>query len=195
MKKFLLLAFFCLPLIAFSQEHQVGLRLGEPLSITYKTFIDDRISVEGMVGRAGANSPMYYRNAFDRSRPAPNALYNAHSTYNGFSLNARAAYHEDITGEFDITEGKLWAYGGVGAQLRSVQVDYLYSVPTTNGAPIISSENRTNIDFGPEAFIGSEYYFQDLPIVVFAEVGLFMELVDRPGHLKLQGGIGARYIF
>jgi len=193
MKKIVFLVLFLLPMVVFSQEHSVGLRLGEPLSITYKTFLDDNISIEGMFGRAGANSAMYYRTAFDRNRPAPNSVYNGHSTYNGFSFNVRSAYHEDITAEFDITEGTLVAYGGLGIQLRTIQVDYLYS---TLGAPInLMGETRTNIDLGPEAFIGSEYYFEDLPISVFAEVGLFMELVDRAGHLKLQGGIGIRYMF
>ncbi|WP_143959632.1 hypothetical protein [Litoribacter populi] len=192
MKKLFLLAFLLLPGLAYSQEHQVGIRLGEPLSITYKTFIDDRISLEGMIGTAGANSPYYYRRAFNNNRPTGDAMYASHSTYGGFSLNARAAYHEDITNEFNITEGMLWAYGGVGAQLRSVQVDYLYG---TQPSHILQTENRTNIDFGPEAFVGSEYYFQDLPISVFVEAGLFLELIDRPGHLRLQGAIGARYIF
>ena len=193
MKKIIFFLLFLLPVIGFSQEHSIGLRLGEPLSITYKTFLDDNISLEGMIGRAGSNSAMYYRTAFDRNRPSPNSVYNGHSTYNGFSLNVRSAYHEDITAEFDITEGTLVAYGGLGIQLRSIQVDYLYS---TLGTPInILGETRTNIDLGPEAFVGSEYYFQDLPISVFAEVGLFMELIDRAGHLKLQGGIGVRYMF
>jgi len=193
MKKLVFLLLFLLPLVSFSQEHSIGLRLGEPLSITYKTFLDDNISLEGMIGSAGSNSAMYYRTAFDRNRPTPTSVYNGHSTYNGFSLNVRSAYHEDITAEFDITEGTLVAYGGLGIQLRSIRVDYLYS---TLGTPVSAlAETRTNIDLGPEAFVGSEYYFQDLPISVFAEVGLFMELIDRAGHLKLQGGIGVRYMF
>ncbi|MBS9523726.1 hypothetical protein KI659_06800 [Litoribacter alkaliphilus] len=193
MKKVLLLAFLLLPALAYSQEHQVGVRLGEPLGITYKTFIDERISLEGIIGAAGANHAGYYRRAFNNNRPTGDAVYASHSTYSAFSLNARAAYHEDITNQFNITEGMLWAYGGVGAQLRSVQVDYLYSRPMS--PTFFNSENRTNIDFGPEAFVGTEYYFQDLPISVFVEAGLFLELIDRPGHLRLQGAIGARYIF
>jgi hypothetical protein len=56
-------------------------------------------------------------------------------------------------------------------------------------------EQRTNVDFGPEAFIGAEYYFDDLPINIFAEAGFFLELLDRVGHVKGQGAIGIRYIF
>lgn len=182
------------PLLAYSQEHHLGIRIGEPLSITYKTYIDDRFSIEGMIGRAGANSGQYYRRSFENNRPGPGALYGSHSASSGFSLNFRGAYNEDISSEFDIVEGALFAYGGAGLQLRSVKVNYVYynDLATT---VVPQYEKRTNVDFGAEGFIGSEYFFEDLPMSVFAEVGLFLEILDRPGHLRLQGGIGARYLF
>jgi hypothetical protein len=183
-----------IPLTSFAQESSIGLRLGEPLSITYKTFLDENISVEGMFGRAGVNSAQYYRRSFENNRPSSNAFYAGHSTGNVLSFNARIAYNEDFTDDFGITEGYLLGYAGVGAQLRSVSVNYAYtdsSLSPTN----IFGENRRNIDFGPEVYGGAEYYFDDLPINVFAEVGLFMELLDRFGHLRLQGAIGVRYIF
>ncbi|WP_200975720.1 hypothetical protein [Echinicola sp. 20G] len=193
MKKLLLLVIFSLPVVAFAQEQSIGLRIGEPLSITYKTFIEEKISIEAMIGRGSANSSAYYRKVFDNNKPAPGAFYLNHSAGGGVSLNGRVAYHEDITAEFDITEGTLLAFGGAGLQLRSIGLEYAYEeAPDAN---VVRYESRNNIDFGPEVFGGAEYYFEEMPISVFAELGLMLEIADRPGHVKLQGGIGARYIF
>ncbi|WP_186756083.1 hypothetical protein [Echinicola salinicaeni] len=193
MKRLLLLFIFSLPVMAFAQEQSIGLRLGEPLSITYKTFIEEKISLEAMIGRGSSNSSSYYRRVFDNNKPAPGSFYVNHSSGGGLSLNGRVAYHEDVTSEFDITEGKLLAYGGAGLQLRSMSVEYAYY--ETPDASILRYENRNNVDFGPEVFGGGEYYLEELPITVFAEIGLMMEIVDRPGHIKLQGGLGVRYLF
>ncbi|HLW20549.1 MAG TPA: hypothetical protein VKX33_09505 [Cyclobacteriaceae bacterium] len=195
MKKVILIFLMSFPMLAIAQEHHLGIRIGEPLSITYKTYIDEQFSLEAMIGRGGANSGQYYRRTFDNNRPTPGAIYSSHSAAGGLSLNLRGAYNEDVSSEFNVSEGALFAYGGAGLQFRSVGVDYFYigEYPTTAMVPL--HEKRTNVDFGAEGFIGSEYFFEDLPMSVFAEVGLFLEIIDRPGHIRLQGGIGARYLF
>lgn len=195
MKKFILIILFSIPILGYSQEHHLGIRIGEPLALTYKTYINEQFSLEGMIGRAGANSGQYYRKVFENNRPSPGAIYSSHSAAGSLSLNFRGAYNEDISSEFNISEGALFAYGGAGVQIRSVGVDYYYMAeyPTTSMIPL--HEKRTNVDFGAEGFIGSEYFFDGLPMSVFAEVGLFLEILDRPGHVRLQGGIGARYLF
>lgn len=192
MKKLLIFAILLAPIFASAQEDGIGLRLGEPLSITYKKFLDDNIAIEGMFGRAGINSNQYYQRSFDNNRPSPNAFYASHSTGSSFAFNLRAAYHEDITDDLNIEVGYFLAYAGVGVQLRSTRVDYAY---TDGSAGILLRDSRRNIDFGPEIFGGGEYYFDDLPISVFAEIGMFVEFLDRFGHLKLQGGLGVRYLF
>ena len=196
-KKLIVLLLLTLPLAGMAQEDGIGLRLGEPFSVTFKKFVDDRFAFEGMVGRAGANSSRYYIRSFDNNRPSPNAFYASHAASSALSLNFRASLHEDISDYFDISQGYLLAYAGLGVQLRSVRVDYAYTDPAiiVGSLPPVLRENRTNLDLGPEVFGGAEYYFDDLPISVFGELGMFMELVDRIGHLRLQGAIGIRYLF
>jgi hypothetical protein len=190
--KILAIAFF-IPFLSMAQERGIGIRVGEPFSITYKDFISDYISVEGMIGSAGVNGASYYQRDFTNNPPTNNSFYIGHSVKKGLSLNARAAYHEDFTDSFGITQGYLLAYGGAGVQFRTTRVNYTYSVDQISGTN--QQEERVNADFGPEAFIGSEYYFSDLPMNVFAEFGLFVELLDRVGHMKAQGGVGVRYLF
>lgn len=178
---------------AQAQEDGVGLRLGEPLSVTYKKFLDEFFALELMIGSAGPNSQGYYQRAFERRPTVPNAFYGGHSHTGGFSINLRGMIHEDFTGDFGISEGVLLGYVGAGAQLRSIGVNYLYTDPSIN-PNIPLRDRRTNIDFGGEIFGGGEYYFDELPISVFAEVGLFLQVLDRFGHLRLQGAIGVRYL-
>lgn len=182
-----------LPFTVMAQEDGIGLRLGEPFSITYKKFIDENIAIEGLFGRAGANSAQYYRRSFENNLPSPNAFYAGHNVGNVLSFNLRGIYHEDLSDELNIDVGYLLGYVGLGAQLRSARVDYAYTDATIT--TVVLRDNRRNIDFGPEVFAGGEYYFDELPISVFTEIGLFMELLDRFGHLRLQGAIGVRYLF
>lgn len=183
-----------LPNIGFAQERGVGIRLGEPISITYKDFIEDYLSIEAMIGSAGVNSSSYYQKDFESNPPNSNSFYIGQNTQKGVSLNLRAALHLDFTDEFGIEIGYLLGYAGAGVQFRSVNVTYFYDVNQIGTSPNLTEE-RANIDFGPEAFAGGEYYFDELPISVFAEVGFFLELLDRVGHIKGQGGIGIRYLF
>lgn len=195
MKYRVLLLLLLLPAFSFAQERGIGLRLGEPLSLTYKDFIEDYLSYEVMIGMAGTNSSDYYRKDFESNPPASNSFYQSHTASKGVSINARVALNEDITDVFEITQGYLLAYGGAGIQIRTTSVNYNYfqNIASSATQPLLR-EDRTNVDFGPEAFVGAEYYFDDAPISVFAEVGVYLELIDRI-NVKGQGGIGIRYLF
>lgn len=181
-----------LPFLGLSQERGVGIRLGEPFSITYKDFLEDYLSYEVMVGSGGINGPNYYQRSFDNNPPNSNAFYLSHSASRGVNLNFRMALHEDITDTFEITEGYLLGYAGAGVQLRTTRVSYVYQ-PGALAGPVLG-EDRTNLDIGPEVFAGAEYYFDETPFSVFVEVGMFLELIDRI-NFRGQGGIGVRYLF
>lgn len=193
MKLRLIILLMALPILSFAQERGAGIRLGEPFSLTYKDFLDDYLSFEIMVGSGGVNGPNYYQRSFENNPPSSASIYQSYSVRRGVSLNGRMALHEDITDMFEITEGYLLGYAGVGAQLRTTNVTYSYLQANPN-QQILQIEERSNIDFGPEAFGGAEYYFEEFPISVFAEIGVFLELIDR-FNFRGQGGIGVRYLF
>ncbi|WP_268035487.1 hypothetical protein [Algoriphagus sp. PAP.12] len=194
MKYRLLVLLLAFPFFSMAQERGVGVRIGEPFSITYKDFFDDYFSYELMVGTGSPNGGTYYQKDFDNNPPSSNSFYVNHNTQKGISLHGRVALHDDFTDMFDITEGYLLGYLGAGVQLRTTNVTYTYTEGQVGGS-VPLTEKRNNIDFGPEAFGGGEYYFDEIPISVFAEVGIFLELLDRVGHIKGQGGIGVRYLF
>ncbi|MCU0401506.1 MAG: hypothetical protein MUE75_10950 [Algoriphagus sp.] len=191
MKLKFLFVFLLIPMIGISQERGAGIRLGEPFSLTYKDFLDDYLSFEVMVGGGSVNGKDYYKRSFENNPPSSDAFYLSHSASRGVALNFRMALHEDITDMFEITQGYLLGYAGAGVQLRTTQVSYAYQPGMLTA---VLSEDRTNLDIGPEGFAGAEYYFDEAPISVFAEVGVFLELIDRI-NFKGQGGIGVRYLF
>ncbi|MFT4854718.1 MAG: hypothetical protein ACI8YP_000410 [Algoriphagus sp.] len=195
MKYKIIILFAFLPFFSQAQERSVGLRLGEPFAITFKDFISDEFSFEVMLGSGSVNGNSYYQRDFENNPPNSSAFYISHGAKKGISLNGRIAYNEDITDIFSIEQGYLLGYGGAGVQFRTTQVTYNYSSDNPQNSSPILQEVRTNVDFGPEAFVGAEYYFSDLPLNIFIEAGLFLELLDRVGHIKGQGGIGIRYIF
>jgi hypothetical protein len=181
------------PFLGFAQERGVGIRLGEPFALTYKDFIEDYLSYEVMLGSGGVNGSNYYKRSFENNPPNSNAFYLSHAASRGVNLNFRMALHEDITDTFEITAGYLLGYAGAGVQLRTTRVSYIYQPGPVVAGPVLS-EDRSNLDIGPEVFAGAEYYFDDLPISIFAEVGVFLELIDRI-NFRGQGGIGIRYLF
>ena len=197
MKTRLIIFLMLLPMLGVAQERGAGIRLGEPFSLTYKDFIEDYLSFEVMLGSGGVNGSNYYRRSFENNPPVSSAVFSGYSARRGVSINGRLALHEDITDMFEISEGYLLGYAGAGVQLRTIQVNYSYFRPNPNPAPgggIPEIEERSNLDLGPEAFVGAEYYFDEAPISVFAEIGVFLELIDRI-NFRGQGGIGVRYLF
>lgn len=196
MKKLLFALLLLLPFLGIAQERGIGIRLGDPFSLTYKDFMHDYISYELSLGSGSINTKNYFKKSFDRRPPSQSALLASVSTSKGISLAFRMAAHTDITDSFELEEGTLLGYLGLGAQLRTTQVSYLYGAidNTMNPPKPFETDTRTNGDFGPEFFIGADYYFDSIPFAVFVETGLFLEVIDRQ-HLKGQGGLGIRYLF
>jgi hypothetical protein len=88
--------------------------------------------------------------------------------------------------------GKLGWYWGGGVMLKSAGVEYWYSSIGLNDA---YSDKRTDIDFGPEAIAGTEYTFDDIPLTLFGEVSVLLELADRPLSFRAFAAAGARFNF
>lgn len=185
-----------LPILGQAQERGLGFRFGDPFYISYKDFVRDYLSYEVLVGSGSINRDAYYQKSFNRRPPSSAATLVSLEGTRGVAVSFRMALHADFTNVFTLEGGYLLGYAGLGAQLRTTQVNYRYTqVSNTMNPPLpLQTENRTNGDLGPEAFLGAEYYFDPVPFSVFMEAGVFTELIDR-AHLKGQGGIGIRYLF
>jgi len=179
-------------IFAQKMSRGIGLRLGEPLGITYKLYLENNKALEFGVGTAVSNwGGKYYENSFKHYNRYDGNRYLSHKVNNTIYLQGRYLIHYDIPIEGMM--GDLDWYWGLGAVLKSARVRYNYQ---ENVAPFRTfKDTRTDIDFGPEGIAGMEYVFDEIPLTIFGEVSLMFELADRPTALRAFAATGLRYNF
>lgn len=188
---FLFLVLACAAQGALAQNRGIGIRLGEPTGVTYKVHLNKSRAVEFILGTASNSwNHNYYEKSFHDRGSYNGRIYNSHHVSNTVFLQGRYLFNYEIPVQG--VEGRFDWYWGVGAVLKLASVEYSYQ----NEAPPFNTfrDTRTDIDIGPEGIGGAEYKFEDLPLTLFAEVGLMLELGDSFGFRGLLG-TGARYNF
>lgn len=191
-KVIVLLSFLFACVFSYAQKHGnngIGVRLGDPLGVTYKKYINNDKAFEFVLGTSAPGwRNAYYHNAFDRHDDFNGFRYWRHDVRSAVSMMGRLHFHHNIY--IQGMEGKWDWYWGVGAVLKVATVRYFYH--DNNGNTIV--DNQGDIDLGPDGMGGMEYTFEKVPITVFAEVSLMLEVVDRV-TLQPFSGAGARFRF
>jgi len=191
-KYFILLAFLFVGYLSFAQKQGIGLRLGDPVGLTYKKYLPRNHAFEFGIGGASPQwHRTYYQNSFDEYSQYDNYRYIGHTVESTVYLQARYLFHYNIPVEG--MEGKLDWYWGAGGMLKIAKIKYKYQDLENN--PATRTDVKTDIDIGPEGILGLEYFFEDIPLTVFGEASLLVELADRPGSVRAFGGLGLRYMF
>ena len=190
MKK--LAAVCVLLVVAFAssaQDRSIGIRLGAPMGITYKKYLPRNKAVEFGVGTLtnGWYDTYYEKSFYDFDR-FEGYVYESHRVKSALYLQGRYLWQNDIPIEGMM--GELDWYWGLGGVAKVGSVEYRYR---NNGVP--GRYVRTDFDFGPEGILGMEYTFEDVPLTIFGEFSLMIELADRPGILRGLSGAGVRYNF
>lgn len=176
----------------FAQQQSIGLRIGNPIGITYKRYLPNDRAIEFGIGTSSSGwNSNYYKNSFKDYKRYDNYDYRSHSVSSPVYFQGRYLFQYNIPIEGMV--GKLDWYWGIGAVLKFATVEYVYQ----NEAPPYDSyiDNRTDIDFGPEGIAGMEYTFEDIPLTVFGEVSLMLEFADRPLTFRSFGAAGVRFNF
>ena len=181
--------------IGFGQTQSVGLRLGKPTGVVYKKYLNYR-GAKGTAWELGLGTAAndwndgYYQNSF-RDRASYNGYrYNSHRVSGIMYFQGRYLFNYEIPTQG--MDGRLDWYWGLGAALKFANVKYYYQEDL---APYrVATDSRVDIDFGPEGILGAEYRFENVPINLFAEFSLMVELADRFGGRGFVG-TGARYRF
>ena len=79
--------------------------------------------------------------------------------------------------------------------MQTYTFDYRYKLFGSPEWYYAEGDRVTDIDIGADGVIGLEYTFNKIPLSLFVDATLFMEIVDQPFRFWFQGGIGARYNF
>jgi hypothetical protein len=189
---FLLTAFIATSAAAQYQPTQsVSLRLGVPIGITYKVYTSKREAFEFGLGTASRYwASHYYINSFNDVSKYENFKYLDHTVESTVYLQGR--YLKDFAIPTTGMVGQLNWYCGAGAILKMASVTYRYTNVEAN--PPTQSDKHTDIDFGPEAIIGAEYWLEDTPFSFYGEGSAMLELFDRVGG-RAFAALGVRYHF
>ncbi len=173
-----------------------GLHVGDPLGMSVKKYFDRGIALEAVIGRT-AIWGYDYQKAFYRNESYNSGQYQyrQHLLHSALSFQLHYIQQKPITkGNF---KGMEWYWGG-GGQLRALSVDYeyrYYENAQNKENSKVQDSRLSNIAIGVDGVAGLEYSWRELPFSVFADLTLFVEVIDAPFLFYIQGGIGGRYYF
>lgn len=187
----LIVGLVCITHLGIAQKFDqgIGLRIGDPLGITYKSYFDGKSALELTLGTTSGNRHgNYFQRSFTNKNKYDGFNYVNHSVDYTVAMQGRLLWHETFPAN---VEGRLDWFWGLGAQLRIAEVTYSYF----DANNILRTDNAGNFDLGPEGILGMEYELLDFPIVTYCELSLFGELVDNPFRFRIFGAVGVRYAF
>lgn len=192
--------FLCCVAPVAGQTWGAGFRLGDPSGISVKKYLGGK-AFELNVGRThavhviGQYNKRFY-DWYDKQGIQYDEL-NLEGYRASTPIAAQLHYLiRNKLGKASATGGRLEWYYGFGGQVRFNTYYYQYRYkPKGGGAWVYVEDDRVpNIDFGADAVIGLEYLFKG-PFSLFLDVNLFMEVVNNPFSMWMQGGLGGRYRF
>jgi hypothetical protein len=177
-------------LSANAQQQGIGLRAGDPVGLTYKRYLPRNKAFEFTLGTESRRWRYdYYRDSFHDYKKYDSYQYVSHRVESNLCLQGRYLIHYDIPVQG--MEGKWQWYWGVGGLLKVARVNYRYRDVPGNSV----YDERADVDFGPEGILGTEYTFEDIPLTVFGDLSLMIELIDNPAVPQIYGGLGVRFNF
>lgn len=187
----ILVAAFGSSALAQKPTQSVSLRIGIPIGVTYKIYTGKKEAFEfGLSSAYSYWSNHYYINSFNSFSEYKNFKYLNHTVESTVYLQGR--YLKDFAIPTAGMEGQLNWYCGAGAVLKLAKVRYLYT--NVDATPPTQSDEHVDIDFGPEAILGAEYWLEDTPFSFYGEGSAMLELFDRVGG-RVFGAVGVRYHF
>jgi hypothetical protein len=144
----------------------IGFRIGEPLGVNLRKYFGENHAIDI---NAGAYGGLWGVNR----KYGPTGRYqNA-----GLSLNANYLWL--------VGQGRFRPYYGFGGQVTSRR----------NYPDRLNGYYEKRLGLGGSGLAGVEYFLASSPASLFADVGLYAELLPVPFFFHVQGGVGARFNF
>ncbi|MCB0396532.1 MAG: hypothetical protein KDD36_07760 [Flavobacteriales bacterium] len=171
----------------------IGFRLGDLNGISVKSNFGDN-AVEVSVGRLLRFSNHSYETWFYNKKIYTEGYYAYRYAKIGIPLSLQAHYLKHRT--IDFADPLRWYYG-IGGQVRMYPVEYTYwYYPDPNLAyKEAGVAKRKSWEAGVDWVLGLEYNFPEVPIGLYMDAQLYMEVYDSPFFSWGLFGIGARYNF
>ncbi len=188
------MAIICPIFVANEYPYQgIGFKIGDPFAITYKLYLSPKfaVSLDGGSAASGLYSE-FHKGNFSNLSTTDTAFYEAHKINQEIVVQARLVYHQEI---FSKSIKGLDLIGGFGWQVRDLDIQYEFFTEDQFGVRLNRSLPVNDFTMGPEFMIGVEYAYFNMPVSAFAEVNFFQNLNVPNAKIRLQGGMGLRYVF
>lgn len=177
--------------------HGIGIKVGDPVTITYKYYQNEKFAIVIDAGSAASGLYTKHHTAnFDQNLPdslssISSIKYIRHKVTTEYVIEAKLLYQTKVDKIFP----GLQSYIGAGWQFRKTDIKYAYIyeifIRSTETGEFVS--NKTT--HGPVVTLGLEYAYFKLPVSAFIETTLFTDISANPGWNRFQGGVGIRYVF
>jgi len=176
-------------------KQAVGLKVGDPIGVTYKAYLQKRYALEAVLGTTTNGAYIdFIRESFEVNSNFADFGYLGHSVNYSVAFQARALVHFPLPAGISGEVGVDW-YLGAGINVRVLDIEYVYETGDTPQDFEIGEVSDTYTLSGPEFIMGFEYLLPDTRFSVFAEGNLFIDTQFAHSEVRLQGGVGARYNF
>ncbi|MDH5397023.1 MAG: hypothetical protein OEX02_02690 [Cyclobacteriaceae bacterium] len=178
----------------------VGLRMGSLNGITVKKY-NNNSDLEFSIGTSYYNIYNNFHNNLWSEWLFENSLVYTDIEFLDYRGSApvgaqfRMLFHKNLEKIGDEKVSGLKWYYGIGGQFvkQTHQFSYRYKLTTKDWIYVVSDKS-SEINFGIDGIIGLEYTFKEVPVSLFLDGNLFMEIFDdfQPWG---QAGFGGRYRF
>ena len=171
----------------------IGIKVGDPFALTWKFYFSERIALGADFGRSLSSLySSYYESRYEALFPDPleTYSYDSHKVTKDWVGELKLSYHVDAS---SLSKG-LRFYGGLGWQIRNTSLEYTYVTNPPN-EPATIVERRSYPTQGVVICVGMEHTARNAPIILFVELETYYDMMKNPGWIRLQGGVGIRYIF
>ncbi|MBL6446172.1 hypothetical protein JMN32_07625 [Fulvivirga sp. 29W222] len=176
----------------------IGVKLGDPFAVTYKFYATKNFAVAIDFGSAASGLyNKYHRDNFINYSATDSVLGSESISYLGHKVKSewvsegKLLYHHDAS---KLLSGLQW-YIGAGWQLRQLNIEYEYFLEINSNENELGKFDVNRFTMGPTGALGLEYAYFELPVSAFLEIEMFSDMVEDPGWIRFQGGVGIRYVF
>lgn len=175
MRRILLSFCFFVALLAVAQTASAqynnfafGFRLGEPAGVNVRKYFGENHAFDLNIGTYGG--------LYGTTRDYRSGRYKSI----GLSIQGHYLWHDRL-----FSSEALRAYYGFGGQINSRRYypDRLAAI----------NEYESTISLGGSGVAGIEYFVPNKPYSIFAEVGVYAEVIPAPLFLNVSTGLGIRF--
>jgi hypothetical protein len=180
----------------------LGVKLGDPFAFTFKYYASKHWAFVGDIGKpASGLYNRYFRDKFndyqlDTLSQGAELKYLTHQVKSDLIGELKVLYQIDAT----VVSPGLQFYIGAGWQWKNTKISYDYTYnepdnPNPSSDNTIGTFKANRFTQGPQAVVGIEYSYFQLPISAFMELEYFSDIQLDPGKSRVEGGVGLRYVF